>query len=255
MAVLAYRVRLGMYGLLYSGRGIIFGAGYSDVNASLPVLRILMFLCLLTALLFLAGAVRGSLKPGVYGLIWIGIFGLLGGLVYPELIQRFIVTPNEIEKEAPYIARAIEFTRKAYALDRFEQREFSAVEDLKPDDIRANQATIRNVRLWDHKPLLTTFAQLQEIRTYYDFERVDNDRYWIDGIYRQVSLSPRELSSSQPPQPHLDQRAPDVHARLRPLPGPRQRGHARRPAGSVYPRYPAGIHDVHPHPTAGNLLW
>jgi len=199
MAVLAYRVRLGMYGLLYSGRGIIFGAGYSDVNASLPVLRILMFLCLLTALLFLAGAVRGALKPGVYGLIWIGIFGLLGGLVYPELIQRFIVTPNEIEKEAPYIARAIEFTRKAYALDRFEQREFSAVEDLKPDDIRANQATIRNVRLWDHKPLLTTFAQLQEIRTYYDFERVDNDRYWIDGIYRQVSLSPRELSSSSLP--------------------------------------------------------
>ncbi|MGA2630760.1 MAG: UPF0182 family protein [Terriglobia bacterium] len=199
MAVLAYRVRLGMYGLLYSGRGIIVGAGYSDVNASLPVLRILMFLCLLTALLFLAGAVRGALKPGVYGLIWIGIFGLLGGLVYPELIQRFIVTPNEIEKEAPYIARAIEFTRKAYALDRFEQREFSAVEDLKPDDIRANQATIRNVRLWDHKPLLTTFAQLQEIRTYYDFERVDNDRYWIDGIYRQVSLSPRELSSSSLP--------------------------------------------------------
>ncbi len=199
MAVLAYRVRLGMYGLLYSGRGIIVGAGYSDVNASLPVLRILMFLCLLTALLFLAGAVRGSLKPGVYGLIGIGIFGFLGGLVYPELIQRFIVTPNEIDRESPYIARAIEFTRKAYALDRFEQREFSAVEDLKPDDIRANQATIRNVRLWDHKPLLTTFAQLQEIRTYYDFERVDNDRYWIDGIYRQVSLSPRELSSDSLP--------------------------------------------------------
>ncbi|MGH9649482.1 MAG: UPF0182 family protein, partial [Terriglobales bacterium] len=101
--------------------------------------------------------------------------------------------------EQPYIARAIEFTRQAYALDRFEVREFSAVEDLKLADIRANQPTIRNIRLWDHKPLLTTFAQLQEIRTYYDFEHVDNDRYWIDGVYRQVSLSPRELSSASLP--------------------------------------------------------
>jgi uncharacterized membrane protein (UPF0182 family) len=195
----AYRVRLGMYGLLYSERGVIFGAGYTDVNATLPVLKILFYLCLLTALLFIVGAVRGTLKPGLYGIIGIGIFGFLGGIVYPELIQRFIVTPNEIDKEAPYIARAVELTRKAYALDRFEEREFSAVEDLQPHDLRSNQATVRNVRLWDHKPLLTTFAQLQEIRTYYDFERVDNDRYWVDGIYRQVSLSPRELASTSLP--------------------------------------------------------
>ncbi len=199
MALLAYRVRLGMYGLLFSERGVIFGAGYSDVHATLPVLKVLFYLCLLSALLFIVSAVRGSLKPALYGIIWIVIFGFLGGIVYPELIQRFIVTPNEIDKEAPFIARAIEFTRKAYALDRFDERQFSAVEDLQPQDIQANQATVRNVRLWDHKPLLTTFAQLQEIRTYYDFERVDNDRYWIDGIYRQVSLSPRELASSSLP--------------------------------------------------------
>ena len=199
MVVVAYRVRLAMYGLMYSGRGVIFGAGYSDVNATLPVLKALFYLCLGAALLFLVGIARGSWKPGIYGILWAALFGILGGLVYPELIQRFIVTPNEIDKEAPYIARAIEFTRRAYALDRFEEREFPAVEDLMPQDIQANQATLRNVRLWDHRPLLTTFAQLQEIRTYYDFRNVDNDRYWIDGIYRQVSLSPRELDSSSLP--------------------------------------------------------
>jgi uncharacterized membrane protein (UPF0182 family) len=199
MVVIAYRIRLGMYGLMYSERGVIFGAGYSDVNATLPVLKAMFYLSLITALLFLAGAARGSLKPGIYGIIWMVLFGFLGGLAFPELMQRFIVAPNEIEKEAPYIARAIEFTRKAYALDRFEEREFPAVEDLTPQDIQTNEATIRNVRLWDHRPLLTTFAQLQEIRTYYDFHRVDNDRYWIDGVYRQVSLSPRELNSESLP--------------------------------------------------------
>ena len=195
----AYRVRLGMYGLLYSERGVIFGAGYTDVHATLPALWILLVLCLLTAGVFLVAAARGRLRPVLWTLAGLAAFGLIGVRVYPEIVQRLIVTPNEIEKEQPFIARAIEFTRQAYALDRFEVREFSAVEDLSLDDIRANQATVRNIRLWDHKPLLTTFAQLQEIRTYYDFERVDNDRYWIDGVYRQVSLSPRELSSASLP--------------------------------------------------------
>ena len=195
----AYRARLAMYGLLYSERGVIFGAGYTDVHATLPVLWVLLGLCVLTALALLVGASRGSVRPALWSVIALAGFGLLGGSAYPELMQRLIVTPNEIEKEQPYIARAIEFTRKAYGLDRFEVREFSADENLKLGDIRANQATVRNVRLWDHKPLLTTFAQLQEIRTYYDFEHVDNDRYWIDGVYRQVSLSPRELSSASLP--------------------------------------------------------
>jgi hypothetical protein len=195
----AYRVRLGMYGLLYSERGVIFGAGYTDVHASLPALWILLVFCLLTAAVFLAGAARGRLRRALWAVAGLVAFAVVGVKFYPEIVQRLIVTPNEIDKEQPFIAHAIEFTRQAYALDRFEVREFSAVEDLTLDDIRSNRATIRNVRLWDHKPLLTTFAQLQEIRTYYDFERVDNDRYWINGVYRQVSLSPRELSSASLP--------------------------------------------------------
>ncbi|MBZ5515609.1 MAG: UPF0182 family protein [Acidobacteriia bacterium] len=183
MVLVAYRVRLAMYGLLYSDRGVIFGAGYSDVNATLPALKLLLFLSLLTAAASLAAAVSGRMRVPIYSGLALVLVAVLGGSVYPEIIQRFIVTPNEIDKELPYIARAIEF----------------AVEDLKAGDISANQPTIRNVRLWDHRPLLTTFAQLQEIRTYYDFERVDNDRYWIDGVYRQVSLSPRELAASSLP--------------------------------------------------------
>jgi uncharacterized membrane protein (UPF0182 family) len=197
--IFAYRVRLAMYDLLFSPPGLIYGAGYSDVHATLPVLWIELFLCLLTALAFAAGARRGSLKPAIFSLGLLVAVMVAGGAIYPEIVQRFIVAPNEIDRERPFIANAIKFTRQAYALDRFEEREFTAVEDLSLSDIRANEATFRNVRMWDHKPLLTTFAQLQEIRTYYDFQRVDNDRYWIDGVYRQVSLSPRELAVASLP--------------------------------------------------------
>jgi len=197
--VFAYRARLAMYGLFYSPRGIIFGPGYTDVQATLPVLKVELFLCLLTALALLAGAKWGQVRPALYSVGLLVIVTLLGGAVYPEIVQRFIVAPNEIDRERPYIANAIKFTRQAYGLDRFEEREFSAVEDLSLNDIRKNEATFRNVRMWDHNPLLTTFSQLQEIRTYYDFKYVDNDRYWLNGIYRQVSLSPRELSAASLP--------------------------------------------------------
>ena len=194
--VIAYRCRLAMYGLLYSERGLIYGAGYTDIAATLPVLKILLFLCVLTALMLVVGAARRSLRPVLLSLVALAAVWLVGGSVYPEIIQRFVVAPNEIVKEQPYIANAIKFTRQAYALDRFETKEFSAVEDLSLANIRENDATMRNVRLWDHEPLKTTFRQLQEIRTYYDFENVDNDRYWVNGVYRQLSLSARELNTT-----------------------------------------------------------
>jgi uncharacterized protein len=197
--LIAYRCRLAMYGLLYSARGIIYGAGYTDIAASLPVLKLLLLLCVITAVMFVAGALRGNLKPAIFSIIALAAVWLLGGSIYPDIIQRFVVAPNEIEKEQPYIKHAIDFTRKAYGLDHFEEREFSAVEDLSLAEIRKNDATMRNVRLWDHSPLKTTFRQLQEIRTYYDFENVDNDRYMINGVSRQVSLSARELNTDSLP--------------------------------------------------------
>jgi uncharacterized membrane protein (UPF0182 family) len=197
--LIAYRIRLGMYDLLYSPRGMVFGAGYTDVHATLPVLWALLVISVLTAAVFFLRAGTEDIRTPLFAIGTLVAVGVLGGSVYPEIVQRFVVAPNEIDKERPYIANTIEFTRKAYALDRFEERSFSAVEDLTLDDIRQNESTFRNVRLWDHNPLLTTFAQLQEIRTYYDFVHIDNDRYRIDGTYRQVSLSPRELNPERLP--------------------------------------------------------
>ncbi|MGA2986346.1 MAG: UPF0182 family protein [Terriglobia bacterium] len=198
--LIAYRIRLGMYDLLYSPRGMVFGAGYTDVHATLPVLWALLVTSVLTAGIFFWRAGKGDLRTPLFAIGALLAVGIVGGSFYPEIVQRFVVAPNEIDKERPYIANTIAFTRKAYGLDRFEERNFSAVEDLTLDDIRQNESTFRNVRLWDHKPLLTTFAQLQEIRTYYDFVHIDNDRYWINGVYRQVSLSPRELNPASLPE-------------------------------------------------------
>jgi uncharacterized membrane protein (UPF0182 family) len=111
----------------------------------------------------------------------------------PDLVHRFSVLPNEFEREAPYIQHNIDATRRAYGLDAVVERELSAEDSLERADIDNNGATIDNVRLWDHQPLLDTFAQIQEIRPYYQFASVDNDRYVIDGQLRQTMLSPREL--------------------------------------------------------------
>ena len=101
--------------------------------------------------------------------------------------------------ETPYLAQEIKYTRMAYGIDQVQEREFAALEDLSADVIKKNELTLQNIRLWDHRPLLRTYSQLQVIRTYYDFVDVDNDRYLIDGKSRQVSLSPRELSSERLP--------------------------------------------------------
>ena len=197
--LLAYRARLAQYSLLYSSRGLIYGAGYTDVHATLPVLKIMLVLCAVTALTLVFGAVRGQVRPAIYSVLALIAVGIVGVSIYPSIIQHLVVTPNELDTERPYIANAIEFTRKAYGLDHFQEHDFAASSDLTPATIVDNRATMQNVRLWDHKPLLTTFAQLQEIRTYYDFVSVDNDRYDINGVYRQVSLSPRELSTTSLP--------------------------------------------------------
>ena len=197
--LLAYRARLAMYGLLYSSRGVVYGAGYTDVHATLPVLKLMLVLCVVMALALAFGAVRGRLRPAIYSLVALALVGIVGVNVYPGIVQHFVVTPNELDKERPFIANGIQFTRQAYALDRFQEHHFTAASDLTVSTVMQNEATMRNVRLWDHKPLLTTFGQLQEIRTYYDFVNVDNDRYHVDGVYRQVSLSPRELSTSSLP--------------------------------------------------------
>ena len=123
----------------------------------------------------------------------------LGSSVSATLMHRFVIAPNEQVRETPFIEHNIKATRQAFALDNVEEREVSGDALLTRADIDANDATLGNVRLWDHEPLLQTFSQIQEIRTYYDFVSVHNDRYMIDGQYRQIMLSARELNSNSLP--------------------------------------------------------
>ena len=191
--------RLGMFDLLFSQRGVAFGAGYADVHAQLPVLKALMVLTGLVAVLCLVTIRLRSWRPLLWSLAALMGVAILGGVAYPGLIQRYRVSPNEIDKEKPYIDFNIRYTRLAYGLDNIEEREFPAEETLTLQDLRKNEATLKNIRLWDTRPLLATYSQLQEIRTYYKFTDIDIDRYRINGEYRQVTLSPRELSSKDLP--------------------------------------------------------
>ncbi|RJQ49371.1 MAG: UPF0182 family protein [Nitrospiraceae bacterium] len=187
------------YKLLFLERGVIFGAGYTDIHARLFTFRLLSLLSLATGAAFIAASFRGSFKwillpAAAAGLIYIG-----GIIIYIPFIQKFRVAPNELELETPFIEHNIRFTRFGYDLDRIELKTFDTDYDLDEKEIVKNDATIKNIRLWDNNPLLRTYSQLQQIRTYYKFTDVDNDRYTINGDYKQVMLSPRELSYSDLP--------------------------------------------------------
>jgi uncharacterized membrane protein (UPF0182 family) len=178
--------------------GIIQGASYADVHGRMPAALALMIASLVSAALAAATAAGRSNRHllaavGVYALV------LFGGEAYAGALQRFLVTPNEQVRETPYIAYNIAATRQAFALTAVEERELPGDATLTRRDIENNRATLDNVRLWDHQPLLETFGQIQEIRTYYDFVSVDNDRYLINGQLRQVMLSARELNPAALP--------------------------------------------------------
>ncbi len=192
---------LDRFELLYSPRGIVAGATYTDIHASLPALGVLGVLATLSAVACLVQIARPGLRLVLAGLVVLGVVWIGGLGIYPALLQRLRVTPNELEAERPFILHNIRMTRKAYGLDRVVEKEFPAPDNLDARAIERNEATIKNIRLWDHRPLLRTFGQLQEIRTYYKFVDVDNDRYTLNGEYRQLMLSPRELS-----YPHLQSR-------------------------------------------------
>jgi hypothetical protein len=121
--------------------------------------------------------------------LWVAGLGIA-----PALLQSYRVKPNELVYERPYIENNIRMTRQAYALDRVAEKDFAAEDNLTPAALERNNLTIKNIRLWDHRPLLTTYGKLQEIRTYYKFRDVDVGRYTLNGEYRQVTLSARELS-------------------------------------------------------------
>src|SRR5437588_10168660 len=210
-ALRVYFVRLP--GLLYSTTGPLVGASFSDLHAALSGLRVAGLAALAGGALVLWGAKSQRLARNA--LLALGLYfgvSLLGVALYPAMVQKLIVAPNELVKETPQLASHITATRQAWGLDSVVTRDLTGEARLTEGDIRANRPTIDNVRLWDRDPLLQTFGQLQEIRTYYDFVSVDDDRYWIDGQYRQVLLSPRELNSgSLPTRTFINERLTFTH--------------------------------------------
>ncbi|RXH26207.1 membrane protein [Bradyrhizobium nanningense] len=195
-AVKAWSYGLDRYLLLYGDNGVVVGASYTDVHVGLPALWLMIGLSVIAA--FAAGAnlrVRTYRLPAVaFLLVVIGSFALSG--VIPLLFEQFFVKPSELELERPYIQRNIALTRQAYNLDQIAAKPFAAEQKLSFKTLDANKATIDNIRLWDWLPLSDTYAQLQEIRTYYKFHDLDVDRYWLDGSYQSVMLSARELRPS-----------------------------------------------------------
>jgi uncharacterized protein len=178
--------------------GIIQGASYTDVHARMPAALALTLAGLVAAGLAAASAASGQLRlliagAGVYAVV------MVAGQGYAAVLQRFVVAPNEQVRETPFMEYNIAGTRAAFAVDQVEERELPGEGTLTRGNIESNRPTLDNVRLWDHQPLLETFGQIQEIRTYYDFISVDNDRYEINGQQRQVMLSVRELNPASLP--------------------------------------------------------
>ncbi|MCY4075613.1 MAG: UPF0182 family protein, partial [Acidobacteria bacterium] len=197
-ALLAWGAYLDIPRLLTTPSGIVFGASFVDVNLRLYVLQGMLVVAGLGAAAAAYAAFTRANWPvaagvGAYVVVWIGGGGAATGL------QQLVVTPDEQQREAPYLVHNIAATRQAFDLDAVEERAVSGDALLTLQDIEDNAETINNVRLWDHQPLLDTFAQIQEIRTYYEFASVDNDRYVVDGEYRQTMLSSRELNSDSLP--------------------------------------------------------
>jgi uncharacterized membrane protein (UPF0182 family) len=168
--------------------------------AQIPGQWILTGLALLAAVLCLTTAVASNFRPAMVGAaLWAG--GLvLAGWLFPAFVQNFDAGPNALDREYDYIGYTIQSTRQAFGLDRTEERDIAFEDTLQPAALVTERATIQNIRLWDHRPLLQTYNQIQAIRQYYQFADVDVDRYFINGEYRQVMVAPRELVPDRLPR-------------------------------------------------------
>jgi uncharacterized membrane protein (UPF0182 family) len=195
-AVKAWSYGLDRYYLLYDDNGVVVGASFTDIHIGLPMLYVLMTLAAAAAIMSLANLRMRSWKLPASGAALVFGGSFLLALLFPALYQRLYVKPNELSLETPYIQRNIALTQEAFNLREITIKPFPAEEGLSFQSLEDNRATVDNIRLWDWQPLMDTYAQLQEIRTYYKFHVVDVDRYELDGAYQQVTLSARELEPS-----------------------------------------------------------
>lgn len=198
LALLAMLFYLRRFSLIYQPGALFAGPGYSAVHGTLRLLTVQAVSTLAAAAIVFVGIVRANRRWLATAAVAVLVPMALTAVV-PRVLQRFVVDPSQLTRERDFIQRHINATRFAFGLEAVEERSLSGQSKLTAADIEANQATIRNVRLWDHGPLLDTLSQRQELRTYYHFASVDNDRYVIDGELRQLMLSPRELITTELP--------------------------------------------------------
>ena len=192
---------LSLYDLLFDSRSVVFiGTGYTDHHILIPALKVLTVLFFLQSIFVLLWAFTSFYKIPLLLFAAIFLVQLIGVQLLPNLIQNYIVKPNEMEREKPYIENNIKLTRAAYGLDKIQDQEFLSDDQLSIEDVRNNDGVVRNIRLWNQGPLKQTFSQLQEIRLYYEFENVDVDRYMVNGNMQQVMLSGREMDVNQLPK-------------------------------------------------------
>src|SRR5438094_5244872 len=200
LLVLAMRVYLDRFERLFDEHTIFGGVTYTDAHVTLTGMLVVCGALGLGAVLAAVSAVKVPRGRWLVAAILPAAVCYVALQVVGWYVGNFIVKPNELVRERPYIAYNIDLTRQAYGLDRVSQREFPAETTVEATDPANNQATLQNIRLWDWRALQDTLRQIQEIRTYYDFPDIDIDRYEIDGVMRQVMLATRELSVDKLPQ-------------------------------------------------------
>ena len=201
LLVMSWRTYLSRFPFLWQDHSSFSGVTYTEANYTLPALLFVSIALIIAAIILLVNAFvarRFSLLLIAIA-IPIAVY-LVGVVLVPSYIQSFIVKPNELERETPYISHNIEWTRRGFGLDQIETREFDPEPSTAAIDINNNRETLENIRLWDWRALQDTLRQVQAIRTYYDFPDVDVDRYVVGGRTRQMMTAPREINDEKLPQ-------------------------------------------------------
>ena len=193
LVLLGINYLLSRYKLLYSSVGLIYGAGYTDVNITLMSYNILAGVSFIGAILAYVGYKKGNVKISLSGPVAIISLHIIS-LIIAAIVQQVVVSPDEISKEKQFIKNNIKFTQKAYGLDQINSIDYNPNNNLTFKDIDNNKEIINNIMINDHRPLKRTFNEIQGIRLYYKFNDIDVDRYNIDGTYTQAFIAPRELS-------------------------------------------------------------
>ena len=202
LLALAWKTYLSRFPYLWRDHQVFSGVTYTEANYLLPALLIVSFALVIAAVIAIINALarRGFRLLLLALALPIAVY-IVGVVIVPAYVNQFIVKPNELGRETPYIEHNISWTRRAFGLDRLEQREFEAANSVEALNLDTNRPTLENIRLWDWRALQDTLKQIQTIRTYYDFPDVDVDRYSVGGQTRQVMVAAREIDIEKLPEP------------------------------------------------------